>query len=210
MADTAQLVNWSLEQGCKLRGQTCGQVGERVALSLTMARAYSAGLRERRHGFGVFGDIYVSCYLVALGESPEAAEAIVRETEAEEKRRAEKRRMENELRAMKDEHLNTHIFVGLNKVSPPPSEIEGDDDEEHVVPPSPWFAADDLAEAIRRATKAGISVTYLTHHSASGELDRHRWEGLTDPLAILTQWREEGCSEKFSAGFRVPDKLVQG
>ncbi len=182
MADTRQIVNWSLEQGCKLLRDTLGE--ERF---LRFARAY----------------------LVALGESPEAADAIVIETEEAEKRRGAKRRQEEELRAMKDKYLCDRIFAGLKTVLAPRSELEGDEDEEPPSTSAPWFDADNLAQAIRRAAGAGISVTYMTHHSASGELDRHQSSELTEPLALLEKWTKEGCSEKFSAGFRVPDTLVR-
>src|SRR5262245_24931003 len=60
MGDTYQVVSWSLEQRCKLRPRA--GLDEATYASLVAAREYSAWLRERPRGLGVFGDIYVSSY----------------------------------------------------------------------------------------------------------------------------------------------------
>lgn len=70
MADTRQIVQWTLQKRCLLR---CSPDTEKrpgaVADALWKARAYSHGLRNREDGFGVFGDIYVSsCTFAALPE----------------------------------------------------------------------------------------------------------------------------------------------
>jgi hypothetical protein len=62
VADTIQLVTWSLEQKCLLRPgkeDASPQIFEGL---LASAKSYSAGLRDNKKGFGVFGDIYVSSY----------------------------------------------------------------------------------------------------------------------------------------------------
>src|SRR5262245_35887789 len=63
MADTIQLVQWTLEMRCQLRHDEEAVICPGAALrAVASARAYSKALRERRSGFGVYGDIYVSSY----------------------------------------------------------------------------------------------------------------------------------------------------
>lgn len=61
MADTRQIVQWTLERRCPLRASAEAERNPAAAGEASgKARAYSHGLRTREHGFGVFGDVYVS------------------------------------------------------------------------------------------------------------------------------------------------------
>jgi len=60
MADTRQIVEWTLGQTCKLRKGSEVSSPEKALGAVARARAYSRGLRNNKDGFGVFGDIYVS------------------------------------------------------------------------------------------------------------------------------------------------------
>lgn len=74
MADTIQIVQWTLEMRCQLRHledmATCP--GEAMS-AVSSARAYSKAQREGRKGFGVYGDIYVSSY--TFGTHPDGRKA---------------------------------------------------------------------------------------------------------------------------------------
>jgi hypothetical protein len=72
MADTIQVVTWSLEQRCPLRKEGAHVQEEDDALD--KARAYSSGLHTGRHEFGVFGDIYVSSLI--CGEKPSGKSSV--------------------------------------------------------------------------------------------------------------------------------------
>lgn len=61
MADTIQIVQWTLEMGCQLRQDDDALVCPEAARnSVWSARAYSKALRESSNRFGVYGDIYVT------------------------------------------------------------------------------------------------------------------------------------------------------
>lgn len=80
MADTRQIVQWTLQKRCLLRdnADTEKKPGA-VAEAVWKARSYSHGLRNRDDGFGVFGDVYVSSHTFASlpeGESRKGKESI--------------------------------------------------------------------------------------------------------------------------------------
>jgi hypothetical protein len=80
MADTRQIVQWTLQKRCLLRNNADAETKPgAVAEAVWKARAYSHGLRNREDGFGVFGDIYVSSYTFASlpeGESKNGKKSI--------------------------------------------------------------------------------------------------------------------------------------
>ena len=63
MADTSQIVQWTLEMNCQLRATeksiTCPSMASTAVAS---AQAYSRALRNKNDGFGNYGDVYVSSY----------------------------------------------------------------------------------------------------------------------------------------------------
>ena len=146
-------------------------------------------------------------YLIALGQTPENAALIVAETEAQEELRQQKLEAMRALHAKKDAYLAEHIFVGLASVSPPPGQSSQEDIPN---PRNRWFDANAFAEVLRRCAAKGVVVTLMLHDSLDGKTDRNemRTANIPDPLALLDQWREEGCDGKFHASFNVPDKLV--
>ncbi len=149
-------------------------------------------------------------YLLAQGESPASADAIVLAAEAERRAREEKRREALALDALREAYLKAHIFHGLPTVPPPRSMFEdGGTDIEEKEPRRPWFDAKTLLIAIRRATAAGIPVISLTHSSVDEEMDRFEPVKSSDPMLLLKRWVEEGCSEKFQAYLLPPAALVR-
>ena len=144
-------------------------------------------------------------YLIAHGESSEEADAIVYETEAREKARQEKWREKAQLQLKKDAFLKDNVFAGIETVSPPRCFGDGQDEDLGF-----WFNCDAFAEVLRRCEAHVIGVNFMIHDSPDGNTDRQEMSRrISDPLALLRQWLSEGCNGKFSAGYNVPEKLVQ-
>jgi hypothetical protein len=144
-------------------------------------------------------------YLIAHGETPESADAIVHETETQESIRQEKRRERQRLWKKKNAFLTAHIFAGVQTV-PPPTILDGETPEEQ----GRWFDGDSFAEILRRCEAHEIPVTGMMHDSSDGRTDREEISRRIDkPLELFHLWQSEGCNGKFTASFNVPDKLVQ-
>src|SRR5437660_8954656 len=62
MADTRQIVMWSLEESCALRKEGKARLPREAINAVSRARAYSDNLRRKTTGFGIFGDIYVTSH----------------------------------------------------------------------------------------------------------------------------------------------------
>jgi hypothetical protein len=116
----------------------------------------------------------------------------------------------DEIRAKQRRFLQTRVFHGLSSVSPPPSEIV----EESVCASSRiedqvWFDSESFEMVLERVVRLGVTVRYMTHASPGRSLERHVWENIDDPLALLKKWREDGCCGKFSALLIVPSGVLE-
>jgi hypothetical protein len=220
----AQLPRWERQYPTQLH--TCRVCGTRFspAETSTVERMESDGPELRE----ILGDEgfrrFARDYLVAYGKTSDAAKRIVEETEAEEIRRQEKRRRNEELEQRRDQFLEEHVFAGLDCMPAPPGECREEEEESRDSTDSTrWFDADNMAEVLRRCARMGIEVTTMLHESSDGRNDRFErgelveplelfgkfeWRGLKDPLELLEKWRSEGCDELFYADCQVPDSLL--
>ena len=192
---------------------TCEVCGTKYSPSETASmRRMDSEDRSLREALGIDGFLrFAKEYLIARGETPEAADGIIEETETMERQREEKVQKQIETNRRRDVYLDTHVFAGLPSVPKPRSELFDDED------PAPeasgrtkWFAGDTFAEVLRRSERLGIKAMIMQHSSADGENDRIVSNGIKEPLTLLSQWRSEGCTGKFHAHFRVPDSLLPG
>ena len=147
-------------------------------------------------------------YLIQQGHAPELAEAIVVATEAGNKERERKRQEQAERNRREHQYVCNHLYAGLEKVPPIRSELE-EDEEGPGEDSSPWFDLKNFTEVLRRAVALDIRVIYMIHHSSDGELDRNQSRPIPDPLAVLERWNSDGCRDKFTASFDVPDALIE-
>lgn len=144
-------------------------------------------------------------YLTAHGESSDDADAIICETEAREAARQKKWRENERLQKKKAAFLKDNVFFGIETVSPPRCFGDGQDEDRGL-----WFNGEAFAEVLRRCKAHDISVNFMIHDSSDGGTDRQEMSRrISDPLTLLRQWQDEGCNGKFSAGYNVPEKLVQ-
>lgn len=140
-------------------------------------------------------------YLVAHGETPEAAENIVLATEAKELRRAEEWRQELATHQRSKNFVQTHILQGLPCLPTPPSDVS--EGEPLETKNTGWYNAETMREIFRRCDCIGVQVITLIHTSADGECDRHHMGLLPSPLNLLSQWQSEGCNDDFYARYRA-------
>jgi hypothetical protein len=152
-------------------------------------------------------------FLIARGETPEAADGIVETTESEERRREEQHQRDLELSRRKKQFLEEHVYKGLPCLHPPKWNLVDDpEDEKEEESPSgstEWFDAENIAEVLRRCQRLGIAVTFMHHYSSDhGETHRES-KNLKAPLEILRRWQAEGCHEKFRAVLCPPDSLMR-
>jgi hypothetical protein len=145
-------------------------------------------------------------YVIAHGHTIEEAELIVRETETWELRRQETWREKKILWNKKRAYLAEHVFTGVATVPPPPCFK----DEEETPDRGHWFNARAFAEVLRRCEQHGIPVTMMLHDSADNKTDRQEFSRkIENPIELLRQWEQEGCTGKFSGSYNVPDDLVK-
>jgi|GEM_PF-4498750 len=147
-------------------------------------------------------------YLIALGETPDAAICNVEETEKKEIERRRKLEINKELGRRSQRFLQEYVFVGLECL-PPPSNFPEEKDTTASTDSSGWFNSENFAVVLRRCGKFGIKVIMMIHDSSDGEKDRFEVRKLKRPLAILKKWKSEGCDEKFYAVCIVPNSLVK-
>jgi hypothetical protein len=152
---------------------------------------------------------FATAYLIANGEYPNAAAAIVRESEAAELHRKQEIQRYHELERLKQHYLEQHVFIGLDCLPTPRTDF-GDaiSDPEETDGCTGWFSAENLAIVLQRCQTHGITITLMKHSSAKGEFSRFEVQNLKSPQNILSQWVTEGCNESFYALCRVPDSLV--
>ena len=72
-----------------------------------------------------------------------------------------------------------------------------------------WFDSETFEVVLQRVVQLGVMVRYMTHASPERDLERHVWENVDDPLALLKTWRESGCCNKFSALLIVPSGVLE-
>jgi hypothetical protein len=115
----------------------------------------------------------------------------------------------DEIRAKQRRFLQERVFLGLSTVSPPPSEIVDESTRESSgIEDQIWFDSETFEVVLQRVVRLGVMVRYMTHASPERDLERHVWENVDDPLALLTTWRESGCCNKFSALLIVPSGVL--
>jgi hypothetical protein len=149
-------------------------------------------------------------YLMARGETPEAADEIVAETEADELKREETLRLAQWKANRGQEFLQLHVFAGLPCLPPPKGEyVDGDDEPERKEGSTGWFDGPTFAEVLRRCKRWGIKVAMLQHCSSDERYDRFQMGDISDPAAVLSSWESEGCNESFHANCVVPDSLIE-
>jgi hypothetical protein len=149
-------------------------------------------------------------YLIANGESRDDAAAIVRATEADDLKRREAIRRNQELDRLRQRYLERHIYVGLEYLPSPPSDLDDDTPEcKEESGCTGWFSAENLTIVLQRCKERGIEITMMQHWSSSGDWDRYEMHNLKSPLDILSTWLADGCIESFSAACRVPDSLAK-
>ena len=170
---------------------------------------------DQRHlrkilGIGGFRQ-FAKEYLIARGESSEAAEGIVEETEAHEVKRLEKLRLEQGVEQRRKLHREEPVFAGLLRVPAPLPEYPDEKDEgAQSTGRTGWFDPTNFAEVLRRCMRLGIRVTRLRHRSSDAEKDRIETGNLDAPLEILAAWQADGRDEKLYDHCRVPNSLVKG
>jgi hypothetical protein len=150
---------------------------------------------------------FAKAYLIANGESPNAAAAIVQESEAAELRRQEQARHNQELERLRQRFLEQHVFAGLDCLPAPAGNLD-DEDACRDEGCSGWFSADNLAVVLQRCKKHGVRISMMQHSSATPDLDRFEMRNLKSPQDVLSKWVGEGCNERFHVVCRVPDSLV--
>lgn len=148
-------------------------------------------------------------YLIANGETSADAIGIVRATEAEILRCEEFNRRKAARHRMRNVYLEQHIYVELDALPSPPSDLDEEDGDSKREFCTGWFAADNFSIVLRRCAEKGIKVTMMQHYSSNPDLDRREIYHLSSPLDILLKWQAEGCNESFHASFSVPDSLLE-
>ena len=116
----------------------------------------------------------------------------------------------DEIRAKQRTFLQERVFLGLAAVSPPPSEIVEDCVRDSSgIEDQVWFDSESFELVLKRVVRLGVTVRYMTHASPERDLERHVWDNIDDPLALLKKWRESGCCSKFSALLIVPSSVLE-
>lgn len=159
---------------------------------------------------------FTADYLLARGEAPEKIPGIIAATAEKEREREEKNRMRLEEERRNREYVETHIFRDLPRVSPPsPEHFDGDDDDDdessEEADDRPWFAIEEVEEIIRRCEVLGVQILAMIHRSRDEDMDQFESINARGASAteILTQWKAEGCNEKFWVSCSVPKELQQ-
>ncbi len=152
---------------------------------------------------------FAKSYLIANGETPNDAVAIVQATEAKALRRQEVNRRNQELERLRSIYLERHVYVGLEALPSPPSDLDDDEEESEQELCTGWFDAGNLSTVLERCAEQGIKITMMQHRSSNPDLDRYEMRNLKSPMSILFKWQEEGCNESFHVVCRVPDSLVE-
>jgi hypothetical protein len=205
----AQVAPWQRKYPTALcKCQVCGQSYSPAATATSERINWDH--RELREILGLerFRE-FAKFYLVELGESTEAAEEIVRVSEAELVERQAKWVKERELEAKRERYVDANVLHGLTAVAAPKSDIVGDNEEE--TGPSRWYGPEDFEEILRRCQALGVGITFMIHRSQDGENDEYTSTVSTkNALGLFMKWRDKGCREKFRAGFRVPRNIDLG
>jgi hypothetical protein len=165
---------------------------------------WSGGLRSV---LGAAFEQFAERYLVESGFTEAESREIVLLTEAGE---VERKRKGEEIAARwrrNDAYVRAVLFAGLH-----PSYVrtdEGDEPAEGAATESTtaMFSAAEFAELLARCERDGITLTSMFHHAADEEMERSAFR-VRRPSQQLAAWLAEGCSERFSATFRVPDELI--
>lgn len=116
----------------------------------------------------------------------------------------------DEIRTKQRKFLRERVFFGLSPVSPPPSAIVEDSvGDSSGIEDQVWFDSESFEWVLQRVVSLGVTVRYMTHASPERELERHVWENIDNPIALLRSWRASGCCGKFSALLIVPNSVLE-
>ena len=148
----------------------------------------------------------VQKYLLRTLSAREASDLIA-EMEEEERESQRQIAQENEQYRREAAYLKQHVYAGLTAQEKPSDGIQGEA-EQHPWDDT-WLDGTGMMLALYKAHELNLKVTGLLHRSeAEEDLDRHEFNIKTDPQNILSQWRAEGCLEKFHAFFSIPEQLI--
>ena len=121
----------------------------------------------------------------------------------------EERSFEGHLKSIRDrqrQFLEENIYQGLSVLPPPPSEVielDSNSVDEQI-----WFDSNTFKLVLSRVTELGVTIRYMTHIGINQADERHVWENIDDPLALLEEWTKSGCQGKFSALLIVPNSML--
>lgn len=147
-------------------------------------------------------------FMMAAGETAEAAESIAAEVEEQELAREAEWAIEVDRYRRSAEYLKKHVYHGLTPLPEVIDNIRGKRPEQRPWDTT-WLDGNSMVVALHRARDLGVRVRNLMHRSeeeVSMSRLEHSWG--FDPFLTLAQWRSEGCSERFIAEFVVPDATL--